>query len=54
MKKKVTVNLRQEKVNTHLKTNLLNKKKKEEHQQPQNKRKNKIFDYLNKEANGNK
>ena len=28
--------------------------KKEEHKQPQNKRKNKIFDYLNKDAKRNK
>ena len=54
MKKKQTVKLRWEKVNTYLKTNLLNKKKKEEHKQPQNKRKNKRFDYLNKDAKRNK
>ena len=32
----------------------IEQEKKEEHKQPQNKRKNKIFDYLNKDAKRNK
>ena len=48
------MNLRQKKFNNHLRTNLLNKKKKEEQKQPQNKRKNKIFNYLSKDAKKSK
>ena len=55
-KKKLTVNLKQEKVNAYLKANLLSKKKKKKkkQKQPQNKRKNELLDYLNKDAKRNK
>ena len=53
MRKKLTVNLRRKRVSMHLKTNLLRKKKKEEQKQPPAKR-NKLFDYLNKDAKRNK
>ena len=54
MKKRVIANLKQKKLNTNLRKKKKTLKKKKETKQSFQKRKNEIFEYLNKDAKRNK